>query len=116
MKIDHEAIIEQLNRLFQLMPKDKPRVVFCWSGGSLHVPHLPLAEAQAVIIVGGLSTNRFHKVHATQAHLWKQLLPYHKITLIEKPGGDHFLGINNQSGAATVGAETLRWLAEVIVA
>jgi len=194
MKVDHDAIIEQLNRLFELMPKDKPRVVFCWSGGSLHVPHLPLAQAQALIIVGGLSTNRFHnaammagaesahgaeqwqstiaevesfanmtyeeiaainrpngdgplirfwqesrlkdnwtyfqkyidlpililhgsedaEVHATQARLWQQLLPYHKITLVEKPGGDHFLGTNNQSGAATVGAEILKWLAEVV--
>jgi len=206
MKVDHDAIIDQLNRLFQLMPREKPRVVFCWSGGSLHVPHLPLSEAQALIIVGGISTNRFHngammagarhanqaaqanqavqaapvlrwqetiaeveafadmtyeeiaainkpngdgplirfwqecrlkdnwtyfqkfvelpilvlqgaedaEVHATQARLWQQLLPYHKITLVEKPDGDHFLGINNQNGAANVGAEILRWLAEVL--
>ena len=39
---------------------------------------------------------------------------YHKITLVEKPGGDHFLGTNNQSGAAAVGAEILKWLAEVV--
>lgn len=185
MKVDHNVIIEQLNRLFKKMPCEKPRIIFCWSGGSLHIPHLPLEEAQGVVILGGLCTNRIHnallmtkdknrwnkfheeveefesmtyeeilkvnkprgdgplirfwqeiklndnwtyfrkhvklpililhgsddtEVHLIQAHLWKQLLPYHNITVVEKPGGNHFLGNDNKTGAEIVGREILKWL------
>lgn len=188
IKVDHNAIIDQLNRLFKSMPCDRPRIIFCWSGGSLHVPHLPLEEVQAVVIVGGLCTNRFHnaaimtknlnkwaefieeaeafenmsyeeilkinrphgdgplirfwqesklkdnwtyfkkysklpililhgsndsEVHPVQARLWNQLLPYHNITVIEKPNGNHFLGNDNDTGAEVVGSEILKWLDEI---
>lgn len=185
MKVDHYAIIDQLNRLFKEMPSDKPRIIYCWSGGSLHIPHLPLDEAQGVVMVGGLCTNRIHnallmakgsdnwndfykeveefegmtyeeilkankpngdgplirfwqeiklkdnwtylrkhvelpmlilhgsddnEVPKVQAHLWKQLLPYHNITVVEKLGGNHFLGNDNETGAEIVGEEILKWL------
>lgn len=184
MKVDHDAIVDQLKRLFNLMPNDKPRIILCWSGGSLHIPHLPLEEVQGAIIVGGLCTNRFHnaqlktedlnlwkescqefeefenmtyeemlkinrlngsdgpllrfwqelrlkdnwtyfrkyinlpmlilhglkdpEVPPTQARLWKQLLPYHNITVVEKPNGNHFCGNDKENGAEVVGAEVLK--------
>lgn len=186
MKVDFKVIIEQLNRIFNIMPSDKPRIILCWSGGSLHLPHLPLNEADGVVIIGGLSTKRFHnvimkaksleeykeyireteaiekmsyeeimkinkpygldgplirfwqenklndnwtyfkkyvdlpililhgsddpEVSVSQAHLWKQLLPYHNITLVEKSNGHHFLGNDRERGAQVVGLEVEKWL------
>ncbi|MGE5654660.1 MAG: hypothetical protein ACM3ZQ_10460, partial [Bacillota bacterium] len=60
MSVDHDVIVTQLVNLMRSMPTNKPRIVVCWSGGSLHVPHLPLEEARALVIIGGLCTNRFH--------------------------------------------------------
>lgn len=189
MKVDYKAIVDQLNRIFNKMPSDKPKIILCWSGGSLHVPHMPLDEADGVVIIGGLSTKRFHnallvsksldqykefiaeiqavenmsyeeivkinkpsgldgpfirfwqenklndnwtyfkkfvdlpililhgaadpEVPIVQAHLWKQLLPYHNITLIEKNNGDHFLGNDSENGVLIVVSEVIKWLNEL---
>lgn len=186
MKVDHKAITDQLNRIFNKMPSNKPRIILCWSGGSLHVPHISLDEVEGVVIIGGLSTKRFHnalmmsksleeykkyieelqvienmsyeeilkinkpngldgpfirfwqesklndnwtyfkkyvdlpmlilhgskdpEVSVEQAYLWKQLLPYHNITLVEKPKGNHFLGNDKENGVEVVGSEVLKWL------
>ncbi len=189
MKVDHNVIIEQLNRIFDEMPSNKPRIILCWSGGSLHVPHMPLDEADAVVIIGGIATKRFHnalmlaqnqdqykkfieeiqeienmsydeilkinkpfgndgpfirfwqetklndnwryfmkyvdlpililhgsedkEAHIEQAYLWKKLLPYHNITLVEKSNGNHFLGTDKENGAEVVGSEVLKWLSNL---
>jgi len=57
-KTDLKNIMGQLNSIWKELPKNKPRVVFAWSGGSIHVLQLPLSEASAVIILGGIATKR----------------------------------------------------------
>lgn len=190
MKVDHNAIIAQLSRLILEMPAEKPRIVFCWSGGSLHVPHLPLELVDGVVILGGICTGKTHnslmlqrdstswesflkeveefermgyediikinrphgdgpllrlwqeirlkdnwqyfrrftdlpllilhgtddrEVHLTQARLWNQLLPHHRLRVVEKPGRNHFLGNDNETGSEAVGAEVLKWLDDLFL-
>lgn len=56
-KTDLENISLQLNSIWEAMPSDRPRIVFAWSEGSLHVPLLPMKEIDGVILLGGISTN-----------------------------------------------------------
>lgn len=56
-KTDLARLTEQIQDLWRTMPKDRPRVVFAWSEGTLHAPLLPLMEATAVILLGAVSTN-----------------------------------------------------------
>lgn len=44
----------QLRNLWRFLPEDRPRLVFAWSEGSLHVRDLPVDGA---ILVGGIGTN-----------------------------------------------------------
>lgn len=59
-QVDLPEIMEQLNRLFHMMPSDKPRIIFCWSGGSIHVTQMPLDQADGLVILGGIATTRYH--------------------------------------------------------
>jgi pimeloyl-ACP methyl ester carboxylesterase len=54
---DLEVLEAQLRQLWDRLPDDRPRVVFAWSEGSLHVRALPLGEIDAVILLGAISTN-----------------------------------------------------------
>jgi alpha-beta hydrolase superfamily lysophospholipase len=56
-KTDLASISTQLNAVWNSIPKDRPRLVFAWSEGSLHVRLLPLQEIDGVIFLGGISTN-----------------------------------------------------------
>ncbi|HCG6560539.1 TPA: hypothetical protein NJ652_004470 [Vibrio parahaemolyticus] len=58
--VDHYQIVTQLQTIVSEMPSDKPKVLFAFSGGSIHVSKLDLSDVAGVVIVGGLSTNRFH--------------------------------------------------------
>ncbi len=57
-KTDLKNIMDQLNSIWKELPKDKPRIIFAWSGGSVHASLLPLEEVSAVILLGALSTKR----------------------------------------------------------
>jgi hypothetical protein len=54
---DLKNIGQQLQQIWGSIPTNKPRLIFAWSEGSLHVPLLPLEQADGVIILGGISTN-----------------------------------------------------------
>lgn len=56
-KTDFAMLLGQLKRIWATMPSDKPRIIFAWSEGSLLATHLPLADMDALIILGGISTN-----------------------------------------------------------
>ena len=47
----------QLRNLWRFLPRERPRLVFAWSEGSLHVGALPLKEVAGVVLLGGISTN-----------------------------------------------------------
>lgn len=47
------------------------------------------------------------EVPIEQARLWKQLLPMHKITLIEKEGGNHMYGKKGECGASEIVEEII---------
>ncbi|MBF0315096.1 MAG: hypothetical protein HQK52_16855 [Oligoflexia bacterium] len=68
---DLSTITGQLNNIWSAMPKDRPRIIFAWSGGSIHALQLPLSEADAVIILGGISTKRID-VYRLQAKTEKE--------------------------------------------
>jgi hypothetical protein len=53
---DVAVLGRQLKNLWRFMPDDRPRVVFAWSEGSLHVRALPVGEVGALILLGGIST------------------------------------------------------------
>ena len=57
-KTDLKDIMGQLTGIWNEMPKDKPKIAFAWSGGSIHILQLPLADAAAMIILGGIATKR----------------------------------------------------------
>ena len=57
-KTDLKNIMGQLTSIWKELPKNKPRIAFAWSGGSVHALQLPLSEASAVIILGGIGTKR----------------------------------------------------------
>ncbi|MBI2931257.1 MAG: alpha/beta hydrolase [Planctomycetes bacterium] len=53
---DLELLGRQLRNLWRFLPADRPRVVFAWSEGTLHVRALPMDEIDAVILLGGISS------------------------------------------------------------
>lgn len=53
---DVATLGRQLKNLWRFMPTDRPRIVFAWSEGSLHVRALPMREIGALILLGGIST------------------------------------------------------------
>lgn len=55
-KVDLKNILDQLKAIWHEIPSDKPKIAFAWSGGSIHVSQLPLSDAAAVIILGGVAT------------------------------------------------------------
>lgn len=59
-KVDLPVIMEQLNTLLESLPSDKPRIILCWSGGSVHALQMNLEKAEGLIILGGFSTKRYH--------------------------------------------------------
>jgi len=56
-RTDLALLFWQLRNLWRFLPKDRPRIVFAWSEGTLHVRALPMAEINGVILLGGISTN-----------------------------------------------------------
>jgi pimeloyl-ACP methyl ester carboxylesterase len=57
-KTDLNNIMTQISSIFDAIPSDKPRVVFAWSGGSVHALQMPLAKADALILLGAIATKR----------------------------------------------------------
>lgn len=57
-KTDLKNIMDQLNSIWKELPKNKPRIIFAWSGGTVHASLLPLEEASAVVLLGAISTKR----------------------------------------------------------
>jgi len=57
-KTDLKQIMYELNFILSKMPKDKPRIVFAWSGGTIHTAQLPLNKIDAVVFLGGVATKR----------------------------------------------------------
>ncbi len=97
--VDHYQIVTQLQTITREMPSDKPKILFAFSGGSIHVTKLDLSEAAGVVIVGGLSTNRFHNaaMNVKNKSEWQsfqkeienfRLLSEKEIDKINKPNGD----------------------------
>ncbi len=56
-KSDFGILGIQLVTLWSILPSERPRIVFAWSEGSLHVRALPLQEIDAVVLLGGIATN-----------------------------------------------------------
>ena len=56
-RTDYARLALQLRNLWRFMPADRPRLVFAWSEGSLHVRALPLKQVDGVVLLGGISTN-----------------------------------------------------------
>ena len=54
---DVRVLGQQLQDVWNHLPKYSPRLVFAWSEGSLHVSTLPMHEIDGVILVGAISTN-----------------------------------------------------------
>ena len=61
-KTDLNNLVTQLTHIWNMIPSDKPKIAFAWSGGSVHILQLPLQDAAAIIILGGLSTKRTEAV------------------------------------------------------
>jgi len=57
-KTDLKNIVDQLKSIWLTIPNNKPKIAFAWSGGSIHILQLPLKEADAIVILGGISTKR----------------------------------------------------------
>ncbi|PKK88555.1 MAG: hypothetical protein CVV64_18305 [Candidatus Wallbacteria bacterium HGW-Wallbacteria-1] len=57
-KTDLKNIMDQLKGIFEAMPADKPRIVFAWSGGTVHALQMPLEKADALILLGAIATRR----------------------------------------------------------
>ncbi len=54
---DVAVLGRQLQDLWSLLPAGRPRIVFAWSEGTLHVRVLPLREIDALVLLGGIATN-----------------------------------------------------------
>jgi hypothetical protein len=54
---DFAVLAGQLRSLWSLLPTERPRIVFAWSEGTLHVRALPIGEIDAVVLLGGIATN-----------------------------------------------------------
>ncbi len=57
-KTDLNCIMDQLKAIWGDLPADKPRIIYAWSGGSVHALQLPLAQADALIMLGAIGTRR----------------------------------------------------------
>jgi pimeloyl-ACP methyl ester carboxylesterase len=53
---DFDVLGKQLVTLWAILPTERPRIVFAWSEGSLHVRALPMHEVDAVALLGGIAT------------------------------------------------------------
>ena len=54
---DFAVLAGQLRNLWRFLPAEGPRIVFAWSEGTLHVRALLIGEIDAVVLLGGISTN-----------------------------------------------------------
>ena len=54
---DYTLLARQLRNLWRFLPRDRPRLVFAWSEGSLHLGALPLKQVDGLVLLGGISTN-----------------------------------------------------------
>lgn len=54
---DFAVLAGQLRNLWHFLPAERPRIVFAWSEGTLHVRSLPISETDAVVLLGGIATN-----------------------------------------------------------
>ena len=99
IKVDHYQIVSQIEKIVKEMPKNKPKILFAFSGGSIHLSQLDLSKIDGVVIVGGLCTNRFHNAALNMRNKgeWKRfqeeierfrLLSEEEIDKINKPNGD----------------------------
>lgn len=57
-KTDLNNIMNQLKEIWSIIPNNKPKIAFAWSGGSVHLLQLPLQGADGIIILGGIATKR----------------------------------------------------------
>ena len=56
-KTDLTQIMAQLRAIWSKVPKTGPRIVFGWSEGTLHATLLDKSQMDAIILLGGISTN-----------------------------------------------------------
>lgn len=56
-RTDLTLLSRQLRNIWRFLPRDRPRVVFAWSEGALHVRALPVARLDGVVLLGGIATN-----------------------------------------------------------
>ncbi|MCK5106563.1 MAG: alpha/beta hydrolase [Elusimicrobiales bacterium] len=54
---DLKMTMNQLCELWKYLPSSKPRIIFAWSEGTLHALQMPLSDADAIVLLGGISTN-----------------------------------------------------------
>jgi len=54
-EVDFKLSLEQLQHVWQRIPRDRPFIVFAASGGTVLAPHLSLDEADALIMLGAVS-------------------------------------------------------------
>jgi len=57
-KTDLNNIMGQLKEIWSMIPNNKPKIAFAWSGGSVHLLQLPLQDADGIVILGGIATKR----------------------------------------------------------
>lgn len=57
-RTDLSNLMDQVNGIFEAIPHDRPRIVFAWSGGSIHALQMPLEMADALILLGAIATKR----------------------------------------------------------
>lgn len=63
-RTDLADLSSQLRRLWTVLPAEKPRIVFAWSEGTLHVGALPAREIAAVMLLGAIATGLGDAVEA----------------------------------------------------
>ena len=95
-KTDLSHLKNQLNEIWKSIPKDKPRFVFAWSEGSLHISQLPMDEIDGVVILGGISTN-IRDVILWQARNEKSKM-LEQLKEIEKMPREKMLGLDRPVG------------------
>ncbi len=90
---DYALLARQLRSLWRFLPRGRPRLVFAWSEGSLHVRALPMSQVDGVVLLGGISTNIAVVVQAQggppPAALRKMLTPKKRTDMVglDRPVG-----------------------------
>lgn len=98
---DLDIIGQQLNCIWKKLPANSKKVIFAWSEGSLHASLLPLKQAYAVILLGGIATN-IKNVIISQAKREGALEEVQKLfNNLDDIPRDKMLGIDRPAGRLT---------------